>query len=83
MHSYICIVAPHLGTLAETREGCGIRGKPEDDVWWNYPKDESTQRVGHLTTTDLCWILDKPQSIISLLISKNAIEYYMLYVLLH
>jgi hypothetical protein len=45
MYSYICIVAPHLGTLAETREGCGVGAKPEDGVWWNYPKDGSTRRV--------------------------------------
>jgi hypothetical protein len=24
MHSYICTVAPHLGTLAETREGLDV-----------------------------------------------------------
>jgi hypothetical protein len=70
MHSYICIVAPHLGTLAERCEGCGVGAKPEDGVWWNYPEDGSTQRVGHLTTTDLCRILGKPRSIISLLPSK-------------
>jgi hypothetical protein len=45
MYSYICIVAPHLGTLAETHEGCGVGAKPEDGVWWNYPEDVSTWRV--------------------------------------
>jgi hypothetical protein len=45
MYSCICIVAPHLGTLAETREGCGVGAKPEDGVWWNYPEDGSTRRV--------------------------------------
>jgi hypothetical protein len=45
MYSYICIVAPHLGTLAETREGFGVAAKPEDGVWWNYPEDGSTRRV--------------------------------------
>jgi hypothetical protein len=37
----------------------------------------------HLKNSDLSRISGKPRSIISLLISKNAIEYYMLYVLLH
>jgi hypothetical protein len=45
MYSYICIIAPHLGTQAEMHEGCGVRAKPEDSVWWNYPEDGSTQRV--------------------------------------
>jgi hypothetical protein len=45
MYSYICIVAPHLGTIAKTREGCGVGAKPEDGVWWNYPEDRSTRRV--------------------------------------
>jgi hypothetical protein len=45
MYSYICIVAPHLGMLAEMHEGCGVGAKPKDDVWWNYPKDGSTRRV--------------------------------------
>jgi hypothetical protein len=39
MYSYICIVAPYLGTLAETCEGCGVGAKPEDDVWWIHPED--------------------------------------------
>jgi hypothetical protein len=45
MYSYICIVAPHLGMLAETSEGFGVEAKPEDGVWWNYPKGGSTRRV--------------------------------------
>jgi hypothetical protein len=39
MHSYICIVAPYLGTLAETREGCGVGAQPKDGVWWIHPED--------------------------------------------
>jgi hypothetical protein len=39
MYSYICIVAPHLGMLDETCEGCGIGAKPEDGVWWIHPED--------------------------------------------
>jgi hypothetical protein len=45
LYSYICIVAHHLGTLAETREGCGVGAKLEDGVWWNYFEDGSTRRV--------------------------------------
>jgi hypothetical protein len=45
MYSYICIVAPHLGMLAETSEGFGVEAKPEDGVWWNYPEGGSTRRV--------------------------------------
>jgi hypothetical protein len=43
MYSNICIVAPHLGMLAETQEGCGVGAKLEDGVWWNSPEDGSTQ----------------------------------------
>jgi hypothetical protein len=45
MYLYICIVALHLGTLAEMLKGCGVGAKPEGGVWWNYPEDGSTQRV--------------------------------------
>ena len=34
MHSYICIVAFHLGTIDVPREGCDVGTKPEDDEWW-------------------------------------------------
>jgi hypothetical protein len=39
MHSHICIVAPHIGTLVETCEGSSVGAKPEDGVWWIHPKD--------------------------------------------
>jgi hypothetical protein len=45
MYSYICIIAPHLGMLVETHEGCGVGAKPEDRVWWNYLEDGSTRQV--------------------------------------
>jgi hypothetical protein len=45
MYSYICIVAPHLGTLAKTRERCGVGAKLKDGIWWYYPEDGSTRRV--------------------------------------
>jgi hypothetical protein len=32
MHSYICIVASHLGSLDEPREGRDDGAKPEDGV---------------------------------------------------
>jgi hypothetical protein len=45
MHSYICLIAPHLGTLDEPREGRDVRAKPEDGVWWTYPKDGKAKQV--------------------------------------
>jgi hypothetical protein len=39
MHSHICIFTPHIGTLAETCEGCGVGAKPEDGVWWIHLED--------------------------------------------
>jgi hypothetical protein len=92
MHSHICIVAPHLGTLAKTHEGCGVGAKPEDGVWWIHPEDgrilkflhgvEMFRKTVQANLTDLSRILGKPQSIISLLPSKQLIL-YMLSVLLH
>jgi hypothetical protein len=32
MHSYICIVAPHLGTLAEAREGHDVKPNPKMEL---------------------------------------------------
>jgi hypothetical protein len=32
MHSYICIVAPHLGMLDTPQEGDGVGAEPEDGV---------------------------------------------------
>ena len=39
MHSYICIVASHLGTIDEPYEGRATGAEPEDDVWWTYLED--------------------------------------------
>ena len=39
MHSYICIVAFHLGTIDESREGRDVGVKPEDDEWWTRLED--------------------------------------------
>jgi hypothetical protein len=38
MHSYICIVAPHLGTLDALREGRDVGAEPEDGVWISIQK---------------------------------------------
>ena len=40
MHSYICIVAPHLGTIDAPREGRDVGGEPDGNVWCTYPEDE-------------------------------------------
>ena len=40
MHSYICIVASHLGTLDAPREGRDDGVKPEDGVSGPIPKME-------------------------------------------
>jgi hypothetical protein len=45
MHSHICIVAPHIGTLAKTCEGCGVGAKPKDGVWWIHPANGRTGQV--------------------------------------
>jgi hypothetical protein len=38
MHSYICIVAPHLGTLAKTCEGPDVE-LTRKWCWWTYLGD--------------------------------------------
>jgi hypothetical protein len=43
MHSHLCIVAPHLGTLDAPREVRDVRAKPEDGVW------RSIQKMGGLS----------------------------------
>jgi hypothetical protein len=32
MHLYICIIAPHLGTLAEAREGLDVEPNPKMEL---------------------------------------------------
>ena len=39
MHSYICIVAFHLGTIDESREGRDVGVKPEDGEGWTCLED--------------------------------------------
>jgi hypothetical protein len=42
MYLYICIVAPHLGTLAETREGYDVE---LTWCWWTYLGDGRRRQV--------------------------------------
>ena len=39
MHSYICIVAFHLGTIDVPREGYNVEAEPEDGEWWTRLED--------------------------------------------
>jgi hypothetical protein len=45
MHSYICILAPHLGILDEPHEGRDVGAEPEDGLWWTYPEVGKTKQV--------------------------------------
>jgi hypothetical protein len=38
-------LASHLGMLDVPREGRDVGAKPEDGVWWTYPKDSRTKKV--------------------------------------
>ena len=42
---HIHALASHLGTLDEPREGRDVGAKPEDGVWWTYPKGGRTGQV--------------------------------------
>ena len=39
MHSYICIVAFHVGTIEEPREWRDVGVEPEDCEWWTHLED--------------------------------------------
>jgi hypothetical protein len=86
LHSHVFThlhLASHLGTLDAPREGRDVE-LPQRWYWRTYLGDGTigqelewgmlAKRV-HLTNTDLSWILGNLRSIISLLISKNAIDY--------
>jgi hypothetical protein len=45
VHSYKCIVAPHLGPLDEPHEGHDVGAELEDGVWWTYPKGGKVKKV--------------------------------------
>ena len=73
MHSYICIVAFHLGTIDESREGRDVGVEPKDGEWWTHPEDGRMDPDVHdqrrcspgkcsLTNTDLVLISGKPRS---------------------
>jgi hypothetical protein len=90
-HVFILLhLSSHLDMLDAPCEGYDIGAKPEDGIWCTYPKDGRTKQVlqpemsprVQADWTDLCRIPSKPQSIISLLISKiNWV--YMLSILMH
>ena len=74
MHSYICMVAFHLGMIDEPREGCDVGASPKDDERWTRLEDGRTDPDVHdrrkmlteqyfLTNTDLVLIPGKPWSI--------------------
>jgi hypothetical protein len=44
MYSYICIVAPYLGMLVETREGHDVE-LTRRWCWWIHPKDGRIRQV--------------------------------------
>jgi hypothetical protein len=44
MHSYICIIAPHLGTLAEAREGPDVEPNPKTVFGGTIPKIEGPDK---------------------------------------
>jgi hypothetical protein len=69
MHSDICIVAPHLGTIDAPREGHDVGAKLEDGVWRSIQKTGGLSKCQdgrylpsecHLTNTDL--VLDPRQA---------------------
>ena len=41
---HIHALASHLGTLDEPCEGRDVGAKPEDGVWWTYPKMEGLSK---------------------------------------
>ena len=47
MHSYKCIVAFHLVTIDESREGRDVGVEPKDSEWWTHPEDGRMDSVVH------------------------------------
>ena len=50
VHSYICIVTFHLGTIEEPHEWRDIGAEPEDGEWWTHledgwPKEDARRAV--------------------------------------
>ena len=88
MHSYICIVTSHLGTIDEQYEGRATGAEPEDDVGghilkmdgWNpmcMTKGRCSPSEYHLTSIDLVLIPGKPQSIILILSIQCLFKYFV------
>jgi hypothetical protein len=44
MYSYICIVAPHLGTLAEARKGSDVEPNPKTVFGGSIAKIEGSDK---------------------------------------
>ena len=74
MHSYVYIVAFHLGTIDVPREGCDVEAEPGDGEWWIHLEDGRMDSDVHdqgrcspsnylLTSTDLVLFPGKPRSI--------------------
>ena len=91
MHSYICIVASHLGMVDEPYEGRATEAKPEDDVGghitktdgWNpmcMTKRRCSPSKYHLTNTDLVLIPGKPRSITPNLSIQRLFKYLCIYI---
>ena len=69
MHSYICIVAFHLGTIDVPREGCDVEaeaGPGEAQVNFTDAVENPIPTQKPLTNTDLVLIPGKPRSMSSL-----------------
>jgi hypothetical protein len=77
MHSYICIIAPHLGTLAEAREGPDVEPNPKTVFGGTIPKRDVLSEF-LLTYSNLSRIPGKPRSIISLLPLKTINYIYVI-----
>jgi hypothetical protein len=70
---HIHALASYLGMLDEPHGGRDVGAKPEDGVWWTYPKDVRTLGCMHrvemflkavqANLTDLCRIPGKPRII--------------------
>ena len=91
MHSYICIVASHLGTIDEPYEGRATGAEPEDDVGGHIPKTDGWNPMCmtkgryspseyRLTNTDLVLIPGKPRSITPNLSIQCVFKYLCIYV---
>jgi hypothetical protein len=70
------MVTPHIGLLAEMREGPDVEPNPKMELVDPSQREMLAKRI-HLTYSNLSRILGKPRSIISLLPSKQLILYML------